>query len=257
MEQILKCVHPLLVEDDSVEGYPYFNIGSGFLIFFGGHIYLVTAKHTFANHDVEPDQIRIRRPDRDDEFVPIDRIHRLNAEGEEGQDYADLALLRVKPRMLTQEAVESLFAFPIDNASIWTPGDKRIKFVRVRGYPRVLNDFNYEEKKIPRKSFTFDATPSGRAYREQHCYTLDPCKPFPQEASHPDQLSGSPAFAILEVRPGQNLVKLAGVVIKCEPTGKYARFIGAEVLYSALVDARERDRQFDEQAIPHPEDGLA
>src|SRR2546423_1643080 len=127
-DELLKCVHPLLVDDDSVvPDMPYWNIGTGFLIRFEGNLYLVTAKHCLKNHKAEPEQVSILTEDGSGNFILFDRIHRGDAEGAQDYEFADYIIMRAKPGSLSPEQLANLVAFDVTGQSVVLPDNENIK----------------------------------------------------------------------------------------------------------------------------------
>jgi hypothetical protein len=237
MNDLLGCVHPLLVDGDTISEFPYWNIGTGFLIRFEGNVYLVTAKHCLQNHKAEPEQISIPVGSGSDEFILFDRIYRGDAEGAEDNDFADYVIMRAKAGSISEAHTSALNAFNLAAHSVILPENPKVKNLWIRGYPRVLNAIDYENKHISRKSFTFDGTyigPSG----SKHCHTLE-YTPHP-EVDDPDQLSGSPVFGLIPAGM-ESTAKLAGMVISGGKGSQFCQFISAQVLWSALNEALRQE----------------
>ena len=74
-DQLLCCVKMLMFEDGSIEGYPYYLGGTGFLIQFRSYLYLITARHCLNNNMAQPEQICVLPHPASQDFLPYDVIH--------------------------------------------------------------------------------------------------------------------------------------------------------------------------------------
>lgn len=231
-ELVLGCVVPVMVEDNAVEAMPYFYIGTGFFVTFMDGLYLVTTRHSFKNHSVEPHQISVPRPTGGREFLSFDRRYCARINSEPVPDWADYIIVRAKAGSYTQEDLVRLRPFPITRANIIMPTSPRVLKLFLRGFPRVLNDHRYDDKVLVKKAFLFDAD-----YRdkdsEERCYvaTYQPHHDVPD----PDYLSGSPVVGLVRQDDGSICVRLTGMMLRSGAKSVYVRFMGVEVLWSAFV----------------------
>lgn len=230
IEDLLRCVHLLVFEDETYGEYPYFIGGTGFIVRFSGKYWLITAKHCLENQKVRAEQISIVPHQYSRDFLPFEVMHYPTTSNVDDSDYTDFIILKIKTELLNQDDMNSLSFFDLSNESLLIPGNYPETTFLARGFPKDINHVDYDRRTLPRTSFTFEPS-----YREpdtaDHCHVFS-CPSHPQISSL-DGLSGSPIFSM--TRTGYRyLPRLSAMAIR--GGNGIIRAIGADILLRAFKE---------------------
>jgi hypothetical protein len=204
--------------------YPYWYLGTGFLVSFANRLYILTAKHCLRTQD--PNLLRIPARVNGPELIPISRISRAD-DSDPLEDYTDVVVLTVAPEYSHPSDPGVVEPFAIEGH--WTSRFSAGQALSTRGFPydgtRTLID--YEEKTIHLQAASFGADYSEAGLGPfMHLIRFLDTVPI----TNFNSMSGSPVF----VNPSRSIRQytLAGMLLRAG--GRLGYFLDAGVLALTL-----------------------
>ena len=155
LDDILKCVRPLLFETESGE-YKYCCKGTCFIVAYKEEHFVVTAKHCLTNQGFPPETVRVLTYPDDREFLPIAEYSAFRSlPGQEKAPETDIAAFQIAHEYIQRCNLDKLRAYTLRPLDI-CPIIGSTKLV-CRGYPSELGAVDYDELTITNKAFVVEA----------------------------------------------------------------------------------------------------
>jgi len=233
VDQLLMCAKPLFF-DTNDEEWSYAFGGSGFVAAFGGAQYVITARHCFENENKwQPEQLRCGLDTNSGDFLPISFLIRINMPGVlESDKFCDIVFFKIDSSLTTAAQLHALHPVDLETCARMQPINLEAgkSLLALKGYPTVLNQINYEDRKLPARPYSITGTYAGAApFPKGHLMKFHDVSLV---AEH-DGLSGSPVF-LFSTQPDLEF-RFAGMHVR---GGEFNRqigcFIDAQVLFKAL-----------------------
>jgi hypothetical protein len=232
------CARPLLFENED-EDYAYTFGGTCFLVFYGQHLFGVTAAHVVSNHQYEVKDIRIPPTfDNPRDFLPLRRVFRFDPADGGGTDYCDILILEINQAQLDPLSVNSLGAHDIAG-DVNTPLSlhKGARLL-IRGYPGCINSIDYAKKYVGSKALMITGIYREKSALEANCHLFD-FDGLTDAVAGANGMSGSPIFQVEQQQKG-SLARLVGLLTKGDDVGNLGYFVDASVLTEMLQRASDR-----------------
>ncbi len=231
VQDLLNCAKPLLFENEE-EDYQYSLGGTCFLAKFRGSHYAITASHCLRGYPYEA--VRIDHDPQDSSFLPLSCFHRIEPPTSSDTDWADVTLIEVAEKLLTEHK---------RNSSDWLDVDYLIQRdlslhpgmqLAFRGFPFETGEIDYDEKSIARAGFCADASfVRQSSYYRCHIVKFNDLT----QIKDVNGLSGSPLFPIVPVEGG-SAYHFAGMLIRGSSALGLGYFIETSVIFRALLKLR-------------------
>lgn len=105
LANLLECSRPLLFKNED-QDFPYSCGGTCFLVRYRGAVFVITTRHCLRDREIQKTLIGADAGTRD--FLPFRRFHVIDPlEGEENDDWRDLAFFEVASTMLAAAGLGS------------------------------------------------------------------------------------------------------------------------------------------------------
>lgn len=221
LDDVPRCSVPLIWEDPT---FGYWRNGSGFLVTYSGHLFLVTARHCLRNREVE--KLRIIADLSGTRLLPVAG----QAIPEDDADYADFAILSLLSNANPATNTDPV-PFNLDGGEATAkphPG----AILTVRGFPAEAPkaQIDYDARKIYVQAGVFDATAAG-VDATGGKYRLKYVEGLP--LSYLGGLSGSPVFLREKAESSLCRYRLCGVLIQGD-TPPVGHFVAISLIVTAL-----------------------
>jgi hypothetical protein len=223
-EKLPGCSVPLLWETDSEE-YPYWFLGSGFLVSFQERLFVVTADHCLRAGD--PELLRILAHTNRPEVMPLTCVSR-GVGPDPHEDYRDVAILTVDPAYKHPRGTG--YVPPLEIAGRLANSLLRGEALTVRGFPHAgaLTHIDYANLHITTQAASFGADYLGR-HSEPFLHEMRFLESVP--ITNFNSMSGSPVFRN-PLAPDRAVYQLAGMLLRAG--GKLGRFLDSGMIIQAL-----------------------
>lgn len=220
IQEITNCSRPVLFENDFTD-YDYSIGGSCIVVSFRGVHYAITAKHVIKGYVAE--QILIPYQAGSNHFLPISEVLLPNTCEDEDTDHKDFVLLRVAADKLDpSEPFGDIYEINFPSGLPVIQSDR----ILISGFPREINEIDYDTKKIKQQRFLITGTKLGKTdYLGMIKFQYDPqnkIKSF-------DGLSGAPIFLFSPIGDNKYIVRLEGILLR------ESYYLDFNVIYKSLL----------------------
>ena len=223
---LASSTQPLIFETN-LEGTEYGIAETCFLARYRGRLFAITANHCLSAQNGNDVRISIYQGSKS--FLPLKEIHRAKSDPP-NQDHTDFAIFEAQPELLNADERQRIQALELDAMRVAKMSQAvKVKLV-VPGFPKCLNEVNYERLVIHTQRYL----PSGKYQGDAGRFGIYSME-FDEidQIDHPDGMSGSPVL-VVEEHPEAHFVGFLGVMIKASKLLKTAEFISGSLIFQML-----------------------
>lgn len=225
LENSLSSTVHLLVFETGDSEYPFFIRSTGFLVGYGGRVFLVTARHALTPQRINP--LCILSPSG--HVLPLLDVY-FAPEADVEDDFADVGVVELDLQKIGDEHHDTRI-LPLESVS----GDwlqvAQVAGCFTLGFPNECSNFNYDSGKVEMGIVELVGPYQGNAlapylheFKVENAILLKSFSGF----------SGSPVFCRHLSTSGCEVLRLCGMAVQGTPESQIIRFIDASVIYDML-----------------------
>ena len=227
LSRLAASVQPLVFETEIPE-VPYTTKGTAFLVGYGGHAFVLTARHALNPDRLSP--VCIFPSDTSQRILPLDDVFFVS-EAVAPDDYADLAVIEIDVAAIQHAELEQ--AHLIDMALVsgdWLTHAQASEFV-ILGFPEEHSFVDYASEEIGTIRVAMVGRYCGPSSIE-YLHELEIIDGPP--LSTYSGFSGSPVFALSPQPDNGVRIVLCGMVLRGTSTSRRVHFLDRSILLGAL-----------------------
>lgn len=235
----LRFCRPVCAETGHDE-FPFQRVGSGFIVAFAGHFFLLSAKHAFRNVGADARRTRIPLTINDHRPWPVLEFTLPEAVGQFADDdgYADVGLFWLDPEAAKTTSITDFDYLPIPRE---LPNSDHKPLLAI-GYPLFAFGFPDKFSKTSTEAFIDDETKmihtdlvsvEGRYDGKTSDFGLHLFRTEVMGDSNPNGFSGGPVTALDLTRIGHH--RLVGMILRSGAGAGVFRFLSVNLIASLLA----------------------
>ena len=228
LKDLFYCARPVFFENNEFKEYRYTGAGTCFIIFYDDEYYIVLLQHVIDDYD--EDSISILLNEKSKYFIPCSRFFEVNDPKRSVSDYADLRLMRINKKELTDKKLNLLNALDLNKFKEKYKPLKDGDTLVTAGYPDFVRNIDYKKQQLEFGLVVVEGKFIGNDL-EKYVFKLklieeadfDNCSGF----------SGSPVFRLNKIGEKYD-PDLSGILVRGTASSKLFYFVGVEILYNML-----------------------